>query len=154
MEYILEEMQHFAVFTMDATQRRWWQRFLQKPFYHVMIVHTWVDAGRHFVQVEDPVVDFGKWSVQPRESEPFQVTHWYSYLKKYRDLCIANSGGLAPKAVKLKIKLDKYNTLHKLLSKIPLCTTYVSRRFGIASYAITPLQLYHSLRNKGYGNLF
>lgn len=153
-EWIIEEQHSFAVFTMDATQRRWWQPFLCKPFYHVLIINACVaNGGRHFINIVDPVISFKKWRVRPRY-EAFEVSHWYSYMTKYRELCMKNSGGFAPKAVKIKINLDKYNYIHHILNKIPLCTTYVARMFGIATYAITPLQLYKALKSKGCSNLF
>jgi hypothetical protein len=149
MEHILTSKQSFAVFTMDATATKWWQRYLKKPFWHVLIIHAEVENGKHFVKIEDPVVDFKNWSVKPRQSEPIEVVHWYSFIRDYRYFCMRNNQNMPPKVVKIKIVLDKYNCLHKILLKLPFCTTYVAKMFGIATYAITPFQLYQILKRKG-----
>ena len=153
-KWVIEEQYRFAVFTTDATQKRWWQPFLKKPFYHVFIVEAIVvNGGKHFIHIKDPVINFRKWEVIPR-TKLFEVSHWYSYMRKYTELCIVNSGGFEPKVVKIKINIDKYNYIHYIINKIPLCTVYVARMFGIATYAITPFQLYKVLKGKGYSNLF
>ena len=154
MEYILNNglrnLQSFAVFTEDLAMDHWWSKFLKKPFLHVLIIHSWEECGRQFVRIQDPVVNLIKYKVHFRESEPIEVLHWYSFLSDYRSAC----EGQPPKIIKLKIFLDKYNSLNKLISKLPLCTAYIMRTMGIASYAITPFQLYKALRNKGCRNLF
>lgn len=149
------EYRKFVVFTMDATQPKWWQPFLKKPFYHVLIIHTWFDGIKHWVEFEDPIVPrfcFGK--VKRRDRKIFEVTYWWSFLKKYYDLSTVKANGITPRIVEMKIKLDKYNSLHKLWMRIPLCTSYVKSRLGVASFAITPYQLYRTLRKRGGVNVF
>lgn len=151
MEHILNNQQTFVVFTMDAVRLRWWQPFLEKPFYHCLIIHTWEQDGKHMALVKDPVVDFLKWKVEARQSEPFEVSHWWSCLKTYHDICIKQSGGIAPKIVKTKIFLDKYKLTHSINKSIPLCTAFVKLVLGIPNVsAITPKQVYVLLRKK-YG---
>jgi hypothetical protein len=151
MEHFLTEHHNFVVFTMDSTANRWWQKYLKTPFWHVMVIRAWVLNNKHYIQIEDSY--FRDWSLKKKTSEIFEVTHWYSYMRSYRHFCIQNNN-TAPKVVKIKIFLDKYNFLHKTLIKLPLCTMHVSRMFGIASYAITPFQLYRVLKRKGCSNLF
>jgi hypothetical protein len=154
MEYILDNglknFQSFAVFTEDLATPHWWSKFLKKPFLHVLVIHSWEEGGRQFVRIQDPVVNLSKCKVYFRESKPIEVLHWYSFMRDYRSACV----GKPPKIIKLKIFLDKYNSLNKLISKLPLCTAYIMRAMGIASYAITPFQLYKALRSKGCRNLF
>lgn len=153
MEHILTNQQSFAVFTMDAIANKWWQKYLKKPFCHVMIVHAWIEDGRHYIQVEDPIINFSNWSITLRKSEPIEVIHWYSYIRKYRYFCMENNNGISPKILKIKIMFDKYNYLHKVLYKLPFCTMYVAKKFRVATYAITPFQLYKVLKKRGCTNL-
>ena len=150
----MSNQQSFAVFTMDATTKRWWQRWIKKPFWHVVLVHAWVQNDRHYIRIVDPIVEISKCLVTIRSNSIHEVVHWYSYLRTYRELCMQRSGGIPPKVLKLNIFLDKYNCVHKLLSRMPLCTTYIARRLKVASYAITPFQVYKVLRKKGCKQLF
>ena len=155
MERILTNQQAFVVFTMDAVRKRWWERFLEKPFYHCLIIYTWEEDGKHMVLVRDPIVDFGKWSVEYRESEPFEVEHWWSYLRTYREICMRRDKGLAPKIVKTKIFLDKYKFIHNINKNIPLCTALVKLAIGLPDVlSVTPKQLYKTLRKYGGQNVF
>ena len=154
MEYILDNglknFQSFAVFTEDLATPHWWSKFLKKPFLHVLVIHSWEEGGRQFVRIQDPVVNLSKCKVYFRESKPIEVLHWYSFMRDYRSACV----GKPPKIIKLKIFLDKYNSSHNLIAMLPLCTASIMLAMGIASYAITPFQLYKALRSKGCRNLF
>ena len=152
----MNNSQTFVVFTMDAVQVRWWQPFLEKPFYHCLIIKTWEEDGKHMVWIRDPVVNFLKWSVKYRDTKPFEVVHWWSYLKIYREICIRQSGGIAPKIIKTEIHIDKYKLIYTLNKNIPFCTMFVKIALGIANLtAVTPKQVYKLLRKKyGGKNVF
>lgn len=156
MECCVTNFQTFVVFTMDAVIKRWWQPFLEKPFYHCLIIQAWEEDGKHMIWIRDPVVDFSKWDVSYRDTKPFEVVHWWSYLKLYRDICMRQSGGIAPKIVKTEIFLDKYKFIHTVNKSIPLCTMFIKIALGITNLtAITPKQVYELLRKKyGGKNVF
>jgi hypothetical protein len=151
---VVKERYTFVVFTMDSTRKMWWQLFLKKPFYHVFVLEAIVTkCGKHYISIVDPVVNFKKWCVKPR-CKKFEVAHWYSYMAKYRELCIKDYGGFKPRVLKIKIDIDKYNFTYNVISIIPLCTVYVARMFNIKAFAVTPFQLYKVLKNIGCSNLF
>ncbi len=154
MENFLTEQRSFAIFTMDATQPRWWQIFLKKPFWHVLVIHAYVIDGRHFIQIQDPIIEFSKLSLRLRKCRLIEVDHWYSYLRNYRDFCMQNNGGSAPSVLNIEIILDKNTLLNKYFQKIPLCTTFVAKQFMVVTFALTPFQLYKKLKNKGCTSLF
>lgn len=155
MERILTNQQTFVVFTTDAIHHRWWTRFLKKPFCHCLIMYAWEEDGKHMMWIRDPVVDFSKWEVSFRESEPFQVLHWWSYFKYYRDICMKRNNGIAPKIVKTKVFLDKYKTFRLINKKIPLCTALVKLTIGIPDiFSMTPKQLYKTLSKYGCQDMF
>lgn len=154
-DILISNQQTFAVFTMDATADRWWNRFLKPPFWHVFLVHTWEENGKHYVSIEDPYYDFNDMELKVRGGKPIEVVHWYSFLRSYRDACIKNfSYYRRPKVLKIKINLDKYKSFFKYINRLPLCTTYVANRFHIEGHYLSPYSLYKAMLKKGNRNLF
>lgn len=154
-DILISNQQTFAVFTMDATADMWWNRFLKKPFWHVFLVYTWVENGKHYASIEDPYFDFKERKFKVRGGEPFEIIHWYSFLYSYREICINNfSYNQRPKILKIKINLDKYKSFFKYINMLPICTAYVANRFRIEGHYLSPYSLYKVMLKKGHRNLF
>jgi hypothetical protein len=153
MEDILEH-KCFVVFTLDGIEKGWWHNFMKKPFWHVFIVNAYKKNNNYFINIIEPYFIPGckiKFLIIKKNNIP--IVNWYSYFKAYRDMCI-NFSGNAPVIMEVEKRLEKYNFLQKVITSIPFCNNYVKKYLGIASYSITPHQLYRQLKKRGFINLF